>query len=140
MKSALLVCAFAAAFFGMWLMVARRVARNGWTDLVSKHRAQSAPLGKKIGSVSGWFPRSSYSSTLTVWIAPDGLFIRPVLLFRAFHPTLLIPWSSVASVSEEKKLLSKLTALECEIDGAPLMLHLPGGHQADFDGRVFPKG
>lgn len=117
---------------GMWVYVAYRVAQGGWSDLVAKYRAARSPSGRRVGAVSGRFPRSSYSSTLAVWIADEGFFIRPSVLFRTFHPALLIPWSNVVSVSEEKKVFTNSTLIECDVDGTPFSLELPGSYESDI--------
>ncbi len=136
MKTALLIGGFGVIFVGMWIQVAKRVAQHGWSAVALKHRAMREPFGTKIGGVSGWFSRSSYSSTLSVWITQEGMFIRPIFFFRAFHPALLLSWSHVISVSEEKKFLSWWTTVECEIDGTPLLLKVPGNRASDFQSHV----
>jgi hypothetical protein len=133
MKSLILYFGIGSGFLGMWFYIAYRVAAGGWVTVVPKCRATGVPSGMKIGCVSGWFSRSSYSSTLSVWIAKDGVFLRPILLLRSFHPLLLIPWGYVVSMEEEQELLSKWTLIEFDIDGISVILKLPGHRKAGCD-------
>ncbi len=138
MNSVLTLVAFIGFAAGMWVYVAHRVAQGGWADLVPKYSAPRVPFGKKLGAVSGWFPRSRYQSSLAVWLSPDGLFIRPMILFRGFHPALLIPWTSVTSVSEEKEFMSKWTVVELDVEDLNFLLKIPGRHESDI-ALLLPK-
>ena len=83
---------FPLYFIGLWLLVGAQLARmSGWSALAENYRAERRPSGRvlfsqvmKIGSVSD-------SSVTRIIVAPEGLFLETILLFRFKRPALL-PW------------------------------------------------
>lgn len=136
MSSVVSLVLFVTFAIGMWVYVSRRIADGGWNDLAVKFRALRAPHGKKIGAVSGWFPRSRYSNSLTFWATEEGFFLRSVFFFRDRHPALFIPWTGVVAMSEEKEFLSLWTIIECDVDGLAFLLKIPGSHQPELARHV----
>jgi hypothetical protein len=136
MNSAYWIIGGSALVIAFWILLCRLVSRGGWRAVAAKHRALSTPFGQRIGGVSGSFPRGRYSGALAVWVAPDGFFIRPLIVFRAFHPALFIPWSCVASVSENKALFRTSTTVRCNVDATSFVLQLPGARRAVFGSHV----
>jgi hypothetical protein len=112
----------------MWIFVANRIAKKGWARLAVGHQTLSIPRGKKFGGISATFPETNYSGAINAWITEEGIVIRPSIIFRAYHPPILIGWPFVTFAAEKKEFLSKQTLVECEIDEMKISLHIPGHH------------
>ena len=91
---------FIALWFGSMLLI----ARVGWSQLAEKYACHNPYNGPKQGWQWGMLNWAAYKGCLWLAISPDGLYLEtgPSLLFRAFHPPLLIPWSAIKSVKETK--------------------------------------
>jgi hypothetical protein len=83
-------------FLGLWLFMSAFFGIvSGWWSLAEHFRARSRPAGQKIlGQVKqiGIVPEHLVTSMIA---SPAGLYLSVNLLFRLFHPPLLIPWSEV---------------------------------------------
>lgn len=66
-----------------------------------------------------------YRSCLNVSLSREGMYVVPLLLFRMFHPPLLLPWRCVTSVGESRILFTHLNEVCCESEGRQLQLFLP---------------
>ena len=108
--------------------MANRIAKKGWAILAAGHQAQRTPVGNKLGGISATFPETSYSGAINAWLTEEGIVIRPSIIFRAYHPPILIQWSFVRSAAEKKAFFSKQTLVECEIDEIKVSLYIPGHH------------
>jgi hypothetical protein len=89
----LLVLLWGAICFGL-------AAAGGWRLLASRYRAAEPPYGMPHRRVAARIGRLDYGSTLTVYVAADGLFLVPMMLLRFGHPRLFIPWSAVTAREE----------------------------------------
>ncbi|MBI3099147.1 MAG: hypothetical protein HYY93_13030 [Planctomycetes bacterium] len=103
----------------IWAWVALIVSFvGGWWRLGREYRADSEPSGdrRKIRSATfEWM--MNYNNVLTVWVSPDGMYLRTMFLFRLFHPTLFIPWRDIGDIRVEKVLLWK--CLRCRLGRPP---------------------
>lgn len=57
-----------------------------------------------VGGDIGW---NSYSGITTVGVAPEGLLLKLMPLFAAFHPPLLIPYSELSIQPKRWYLIGK---------------------------------
>ena len=119
--------AFLLLFAAIWcLAMLVTSAMGGWRTLARKYaaphsrssegetfRAASATMGK------GLMP-ANYKSCLIVNFGRNGIYMAPWVIFRFFHPALLIPWRAVKNVSDEKFWLRNCAKIEI----------------ADFDGHI----
>jgi hypothetical protein len=90
---------FPAFFVGIWILVAFLLSRvGGWSALSSYYRAQQPFFGTLFRFQAAQFRYgTNYNGCLNFGAATEGLYVVPMLLFRAFHPPLLIPWSEVVA-------------------------------------------
>ncbi len=71
---------FLTAYLGGWLRLAKQYRYEGpWPE--RRWSLQSARIG--------W---GNYNGILTVGANWEGLYLKPMLLFRCGHPPLFIPW------------------------------------------------
>ena len=69
---------------------------TGWRGIAAMYPAEDWPRGGyTLRAQSARIGASSYSGVLTFIASEDGLYIRPMLLFRAGHPSIRIPWGAV---------------------------------------------
>ena len=107
----LMVLAFPLLMAGMFVLVARIVSWMGWSKFARHFRWDRPEPGnaERFGwqtMVIGSFPRAaSYRNAMTVWLDDAGIYLRPCVFFRMFHPMLHIGWKDVSSV-ERRKLLA----------------------------------
>lgn len=109
------------------------LAQEGWNHLLPHYRAPNKPRGLKIGGISGQIVDVKYRRALNLWIASEGFYLAPSLLFRVAHPPLLLPWLAVDAAIEGKSLLGKHTVLKCDFGRVAVDFHLPGHRRADFE-------
>jgi len=104
------VWAFAAAFplffAGMWVATCFLIARlGGWSALAAAYAAAGPFEGRLWRFRSGALRRlSGYNGCLTVGAGKRGLYLAVMLLFRAGHPPLFVPWSDITVTTETDRL------------------------------------
>lgn len=69
---------------------------SGWRTVAETHAARHVPEDAPTLVVSATFNGYAFTKTLLVAPTKDGLFLRPVLPLRAFHPPLLLPWAELS--------------------------------------------
>lgn len=95
---ALVLGLFVVVFPTIWCGVVLLLAWiGGWHALAKAYPARIAPHGHAFPSVSGRVGIVSYRHTLSVHVAPEGLFLSTAIFFRIGHPPLLIPWQAIHS-------------------------------------------
>jgi hypothetical protein len=106
------VLAFMALFVAMWVAIGGLLARlGGWSTLASRFSTSERVEGIRKWLVSAdlrrpWNPLPvNYSNCLKITVTAQGFRLAPILLFRAFHTPLWVPWQDVASVTEVRMLL-----------------------------------
>jgi hypothetical protein len=89
---------FALFFLAMWICVGFGVGLlSGWHELARAYRHPGGFVGARWRFQSGQMRLAmGYHSVLTVDASPQGLYLATVVLFRAGHPTMLIPWNDVS--------------------------------------------
>jgi hypothetical protein len=90
---------FVLLFCGTWILVSFSISRaSGWTKLAQIYAAQQPFSGTLIRFQAAQFRRATnYNGCLDFGSDMHGLYIVPMLIFRAFHPPLRIPWSEVTA-------------------------------------------
>lgn len=87
-------------------LLASRSFMGGWNQLARRFGTSSAIEGVKfkftsLSVGSGHFP-IKYRNCMFVTVGYAGLALSVNILFRIFHPPLLIPWSDIETVRPEK--------------------------------------
>ncbi len=94
-------------FLGFWYLICWLISRIGhWATLANEF---PAALGLPVGT-RRYFMRTmelglaQYKNCLTVGVAPTGLYLCPIFLFRPGHAPILIPWTAIARGEKKKRL------------------------------------
>src|SRR3546814_12257100 len=69
---------------------------------------------------------------MNIWIDTGGLYLRPLAIFRLFHPLLHIRWDAIASIEPRKTLWFKAHQFTFRRDVPMMTFGQPAG-QAIFD-------
>jgi hypothetical protein len=89
----LIACAYLLFWCGLSLVLARL---TGWTALSRRYKASERIAGRRWRFQHANFRWClSYSGALTVGADARALSLSTWLIFRAGHPTLLIPWTAM---------------------------------------------
>lgn len=90
------LCGGVPAWLGMMKFLARK---SGWTELARRFRSQGESPGKRptLGSV-GSSREVDYNGGIKIGVSDSALNLSCLLLMRAFHPPLAIPWSQIDDI------------------------------------------
>lgn len=93
----LIPLAFLIVFPLIWCGVLKLLSLvSGWAALGRQFPAGERPVsGEEHRWVSGMVGSVRHKGTLTLRLAPDGLFMETGRLFSIGHPRLFIPWSAM---------------------------------------------
>ncbi len=100
-------------FAGLWsfaLFVSSAV--GGWWKLANRFRADGPAVGEAFSMLNGRMRCINYSFVLRAVLAPRGLHLSVLFLFRPFHPPLFIPWESIRNVRRESVFFSRFAAFD----------------------------
>ena len=145
MSEALLVLTvvggFLIAFPLIWLLVLNLIARlGGWASLAEEFPARGEPRGDhfswRSGTV-GWL--GSYRNALDVWVSSNGLWLRPVAIFRAGHKPMMIPWSAVEQAKKRTFMIAVDTLIVVRRPGRTTTLTVYGEDIAQSIARHAPS-
>lgn len=98
-------------FTGGLALVARF---GGWSELAERYQCNKDFTGKwKTCSYAQFSDWASYKGCISLAASSEGLYLKtyPSVLFRPFHPPLLIPWTAIKSVEESRRLWKSLLTL-----------------------------
>lgn len=99
---------FIPFFVAMWFGVTGLLSYlSGWPVLAARFRSATSVVGEHFRFVSGSVGVSNrfpvnYRNCLFITVGITGFRISVLFLFRLFSPPLLIPWSQVESVTEQR--------------------------------------
>jgi hypothetical protein len=100
----------------MWVGICSMLAVfSGWKSLSSRFPSEQIVDGERFRFASAafgqpWFP-VNYSNCLFFTVAPTGLRLSILFLFRPLSPPMFIPWSQIESVSEQRFLFMRSTVV-----------------------------
>ncbi len=81
-----------------WSLVVLLISSvSGWRRLSQDYASSFPPHGQAFLRQTGKVGPSSYRNSLDVHVAPEGLFLDVLFIFRIGHKPLLIPWHEVHS-------------------------------------------
>lgn len=94
---------FPFLFVGMWCLVLRILSSaSGWMKLAGRFHHPDKFEGKCHHFQSARMKLVNFNSALVIGVSPQGLYLRPMILFRFFHPPLLIPWAEIQAEPVQK--------------------------------------
>ncbi|OQP60371.1 hypothetical protein A3860_33875 [Niastella vici] len=96
---------FPFVFVGMWILVTFILSKKGWADLVASYETNAHFSGERVGVISATINNANYKNSLVLKYNEEGLYLRPIFLFRLFHKPILIPWKEIKEVRSKKILL-----------------------------------
>ena len=95
---------FPVFFIGMWVLVIFVISRMGWVNLVENYYYEAEFTGTRVGIISASVNNTNYKNSLVLKYNEQGIYLRPVWLFRLFHKPVLIPWKEIKEVRDRKIL------------------------------------
>lgn len=95
---------FPILFIGTLILVTFILSKMGWADLAANYPSNSAFTGKRVGIISASINSVNYQNSLVLKYNEEGIYLRPVFLFRLFHKPVLIPWKEIKEVRDKKIL------------------------------------
>lgn len=98
-------------FIPMFALITGILSRLGWSDLAKHYKYEEDFTGERIGLISAAINKVNYNNCLVLRADSFGFHLKPILLFRAFHPPIFIPWDQVKEVNHKKVLFTSMTEL-----------------------------
>lgn len=98
-------------FIGIWILVNFIISKMGWNDLVKKYLYTDFFAGNRIGIISASINTINYKNCLVLKYNEEGIYLRPILLFRLFHKPLLITWKEINEIRSKKILFNNFKEL-----------------------------
>ena len=126
--NAIFLIVFIVVFPIFWCFVLNKISHKGWSDLASVFATNHRPRGEWFVLRSGRFKHdasASYHGVLFVVLAPEGIFMSVMLLFRYGHRNILAPWTNVFSLAEKGFWLFKYTEVQIGAAERVFLLRLP---------------
>lgn len=91
-------------FIGMWILITFIVSKMGWADLVANYQSDAVFTGNRVGIISASINKTNYNNALILKYNEEGIYLKPILIFRLFHKPVLIPWKEIKEVRDKKIL------------------------------------
>lgn len=84
---------FPLGFLAVWLLICTMSALfSGWRRLAERFATTAEFHGQMFRMRSAKMRFAQYNGAINIGSGPEGLYLRPVVVFRFRHPALLIPW------------------------------------------------
>jgi hypothetical protein len=125
---ALIVGLFLLVFPLFWIAVIGLIANFGWRGVASFYPATSDPpfSARRVRfaslSLGSSFMSPQYGSSINAWLSEAGMWLRPVLPFRPFHPMIYVPWARTRSIESERFLFTNRVRIRMLDDMPDLLL------------------
>jgi hypothetical protein len=114
---------FLIGFAIWWNIVLWGVSRvSGWAAVAERYPALKPFEGKWIlwrSMYIGWWI-GGYRYAVIVGVAPEGLYLSVVILFRAGHSPIFIPWDDIATTRIERFWLDMIEVKLARVPDRPL--------------------
>lgn len=89
---------FPLVFGGIWCLILRILSSaSGWGRLAARFQHPGKFDGTCHHFQSARMKGVNFNSALVIGANREGLYLAPMILFRAFHPPLLVPWAEVGA-------------------------------------------
>jgi hypothetical protein len=133
----LFLSALVVGLLYVWHVAAYFLSRFGWSRLAAVYGTRKAFDGSWLCFRSvhvGWI---GYNGGITFGVNGEGIYLRPVWVFRGGHVPLFIPWSDIRVESRPGGLLGgKYVLTLAQATDVPITLsHRLGRHMAAKLGR-----
>ena len=102
---------FTFLFVGMWVFIVYFLSNSAWVHLVAKFKFTDQFVGKRIGIISARINYVNYNNSLILYYNEKGFYLKPVFIFKLFHPPIFIPWNEVQDIYDKKILFFKYKEL-----------------------------
>jgi hypothetical protein len=113
---------FPFVFSAFWCFVCFMLGFvSGWQRLALAYATDQAPRGTAFSWQSGYVGAVRYGNCLNVRVAPEGLFLSTVWLFRLGHKPLLVPWDAIHNPQPRQVLWFHFTRFQI---GEPCIAHV----------------
>ena len=99
-------------FVAFWCLISGLISLGGWSQLAPSFRTEKLNGGPIRSFQSLIIGGGQYNGALSIGVWDEGLYLRPLLIFRVGHPPLLIPWSAFGPLREEKFWMSRVWVCE----------------------------
>lgn len=74
---------------------------NGWARLAELYRLDGPFPDRRVGFLTTTLNGYVLQHLMVVGLGENGLALRPIQLFRAFHPSLQVPWAKLRTSRHE---------------------------------------
>lgn len=98
---------FPVFFFLMWILMTFFISLFGWRTLAKRFKFMDKFSGDRVGMISAKINFTNYNNAIILYYNEEGFYLKPIFLFRLFHPPVLVPWSEVKDAQEKKFLFFK---------------------------------
>ncbi len=138
-----ILAGFIVLFPLFWMAIVLLISRvGGWVSLARSFPGPQTPPqeGETFGWVSARFGRfANYNNVLNVIVSRNGIYMRPILLFRVGHAPILIPWHVVQDFKRSEILWSSYVKLTFKAprDAGPTSVTFYGKRLADALARGY---
>jgi hypothetical protein len=109
---------FPFLFIGIWVLVMFIISRAGWAALAANYSTIAPFKGHSVGFISASINSANYNGSLILKYNEDGIYLRPIILFRLFHRPLFIPWREIKEGPDKKYLFTSYKEL---MIGSPIV-------------------
>ncbi|MFY2564299.1 hypothetical protein ACN469_42300 [Corallococcus terminator] len=109
---------------------------SGWHGLARQYRAEGAKPRQLKNFVWGQVGWMQFRNCLAVGGDERGLYLVPNLIFRLFHPPLLIPWSEVQG--RERKSVFFMKTDTFSVGDRSVRIRLLASEMEAFDSYLPP--
>lgn len=123
----LAIAGFAVVFPLFWCGVVWLVGATGWRRLAARFPAAARPDVTPARVASGTSARLgvvNYNGVLNVGVAPEGLHLAVMALFRVGHPPVLVPWDEIEASPPHREWFREVCTLRLG-QPEPLSITLP---------------
>lgn len=109
----LLMPLFPLAFATLWCTISFLLGLfSGWQRLALEYATDQPPHGTAFSWQSGYVGFVGYRNCLNIHVAPEGMFLSVVWLFRLGHRTVLFPWAAIHDLEERNFPWHRLTRFQ----------------------------
>ena len=102
---------------------------SGWRRLAERFHHPKPFEGSYYRFQTAHMTGVRFGGVLEIGVGETGLYLVPMILFRLFHPPLLIPWSELRAAPVKRFLF----------EGHRLTFHSFPGIELDLHRRTFEK-
>ena len=97
-----------ALFAGLWLLITGALARfSGWTALAAAFPGRLRPNGEVVRRQVVGLGSINENGVTNVIMAPEGLYLFPMVLFSYRRAPVLVPWAKLRYVESHQILWSR---------------------------------